>query len=83
MEQNGLPAEVNFTIMILGTNRWPQTPPDWNFTIPSQLIPLHDRFSGKSASCLLVPVILIAVRLINDLFRDDFFDDIYFCVDVS
>jgi cullin 1 len=37
--------DINFSIMVLGTNFWPLTPPGHDFIIPADILPLYDRFT--------------------------------------
>ena len=39
-EDNGM----TFTVMVLGTNFWPLTPPNINFVIPKEILPTYNRF---------------------------------------
>ena len=36
--------EINFSIMVLGTNFWPLNPPTHDFTIPREILPTYERF---------------------------------------
>jgi cullin 1 len=36
--------DVAFSIMVLGTNFWPLTPPTHEFVIPREILPIYDRF---------------------------------------
>ena len=44
MEQNHDDVDVSFSIMVLGTNFWPLTPPAHEFIIPSEILTTYDRF---------------------------------------
>ncbi|KAF9014369.1 Cullin-domain-containing protein [Hymenopellis radicata] len=44
MEQNHTDMEINFSIMVLGTNFWPLNPPNHDFTIPIEIISTYERF---------------------------------------
>src|SRR5258707_14907910 len=44
MEQNHDDVDVSFSIMVLGTNFWPLTPPTHDFNIPSEILSTYDRF---------------------------------------
>jgi len=44
MEQNHEDVDVSFSIMVLGTNFWPLTPPTHDFNIPSEILTTYDRF---------------------------------------
>lgn len=44
MEQNHTDMEINFSIMVLGTNFWPLNPPTHDFTIPVEIISTYERF---------------------------------------
>lgn len=37
--------DLTFTVMVLGTNFWPLTPPNINFVIPKEILPTYNRFS--------------------------------------
>ncbi|KAG8931290.1 hypothetical protein FRC03_005689 [Tulasnella sp. 419] len=37
--------DVNFSVMVLGTNFWPLTAPDNKFTIPKDILPTYERFT--------------------------------------
>lgn len=45
MQQNHDDIDINFSIMVLGTNFWPLTPPQHDFIIPADILPLYDRFT--------------------------------------
>src|SRR5258708_895236 len=38
------PEDISFTVMVLGTNFWPLTPPAHNFNIPEDLSKTYERF---------------------------------------
>ncbi|KAJ3517434.1 hypothetical protein NLJ89_g499 [Agrocybe chaxingu] len=44
MEQNHDDMDISFSIMVLGTNFWPLTPPGHEFVIPPEILPTYDRF---------------------------------------
>ncbi|KAH6912520.1 Cullin-1 [Coprinopsis sp. MPI-PUGE-AT-0042] len=44
MEQNHDDIDVNFTVMVLGTNFWPLAPPTHEFILPQELHTTYDRF---------------------------------------
>lgn len=44
MSQNHDDMDINFSIMVLGTNFWPLTPPSNEFVIPAEILPTYDRF---------------------------------------
>ncbi len=44
MEQNHSDMEINFSIMVLGTNFWPLNPPNHDFAIPLEIIGTYERF---------------------------------------
>ncbi|KAL1716976.1 Cullin [Schizophyllum commune] len=44
MQQNHDDMDINFSIMVLGTNFWPLNPPTHDFTIPAEIAPTYDRF---------------------------------------
>lgn len=44
MQQNHHDADLNFGIMVLGTNFWPLNPPSHDFVIPAQILPTYNRF---------------------------------------
>jgi cullin 1 len=44
MSQNHDDMDINFSIMVLGTNFWPLNPPNHDFVIPSEIVPTYDRF---------------------------------------
>jgi cullin 1 len=37
--------DINFSIMVLGTNFWPLNAPNNDFNIPADILPTYDRFS--------------------------------------
>ena len=45
MQQNHDDMDINFSIMVLGTNFWPLTPPNINFVIPKEIMTTYNRFS--------------------------------------
>ena len=45
MQQNEVDMDINFSIMVLGTNFWPLNPPAHEFIIPSDILPVFDRFT--------------------------------------
>ena len=45
MQQNHDDMDINFSIMVLGTNFWPLNAPTHGFTIPQEIQPTYDRFS--------------------------------------
>ncbi|KAJ7645450.1 Cullin [Mycena polygramma] len=44
MTQNHDDMDINFSIMVLGTNFWPLNPPAHEFVIPAEILPTYDRF---------------------------------------
>ncbi|THH28821.1 hypothetical protein EUX98_g5373 [Antrodiella citrinella] len=38
-------SDINFSIMVLGTNFWPLTAQGGDFVIPADILPVYDRFS--------------------------------------
>ena len=44
MSQNHDDMDINFSIMVLGTNFWPLKPPNHDFVIPTEIVPTYDRF---------------------------------------
>ena len=44
MIQNHGEMEINFSIMVLGTNFWPLNPPTHEFVIPAEVLPTYNRF---------------------------------------
>jgi cullin 1 len=44
MQQNHDDVELSFSVMVLGTNFWPLTPPTHGFQVPAEIIPTHNRF---------------------------------------
>lgn len=44
MEQNHDDIDVNFSVMVLGTNFWPLAPPTHEFVLPQELHTTYDRF---------------------------------------
>ncbi|TCD69043.1 hypothetical protein EIP91_009106 [Steccherinum ochraceum] len=45
MQQNHDDNDINFSIMVLGTNFWPLTSQGGDFIIPADILPVYDRFS--------------------------------------
>ena len=45
MQQNHDDMDINFSIMVLGTNFWPLNPPTHDFIIPQDILPVYTRFS--------------------------------------
>lgn len=45
MQQNHDDMDINFSIMVLGTNFWPLNAPAHDFIIPSDILPVYDRFT--------------------------------------
>ena len=45
MQQNHDDMDISFSIMVLGTNFWPLNPPSHDFIIPSDILPVYDRFT--------------------------------------
>ena len=45
MQQNHDDMDINFSIMVLGTNFWPLNPPGHEFIIPADILPVYDRFT--------------------------------------
>ncbi|KAH8104831.1 Cullin-domain-containing protein [Cristinia sonorae] len=45
MQQNHDDNDINFSIMVLGTNFWPLTAQGGDFVIPADILPVYDRFS--------------------------------------
>ncbi|EGO23981.1 hypothetical protein SERLADRAFT_370818 [Serpula lacrymans var. lacrymans S7.9] len=45
MQQNHDDMDINFSIMVLGTNFWPLNAPNNDFIIPPEILPTYDRFS--------------------------------------
>ena len=45
MQQNHDDMDINFGIMVLGTNFWPLNPPAHDFIIPADILPVYDRFT--------------------------------------
>ncbi|CDO68271.1 hypothetical protein BN946_scf184842.g34 [Trametes cinnabarina] len=45
MQQNHDDMDINFSIMVLGTNFWPLSPPTHEFIIPQDILPVYTRFS--------------------------------------
>ncbi|PPQ80426.1 hypothetical protein CVT25_001729 [Psilocybe cyanescens] len=44
MSQNHDDMDINFSVMVLGTNFWPLNPPPHDFVIPVEILPTYDRF---------------------------------------
>ncbi|KAF9242574.1 Cullin [Melanogaster broomeanus] len=45
MQQNHDDMDINFGIMVLGTNFWPLNAPNNDFIVPPEILPTYDRFS--------------------------------------
>lgn len=45
MQQNHDDNDINFSIMVLGTNFWPLNAPSHEFIIPNDILPVYDRFT--------------------------------------
>ncbi|KAI0338954.1 Cullin-domain-containing protein [Trametopsis cervina] len=45
MQQNHDDMDISFSIMVLGTNFWPLNPPAHEFIIPSDILPVYERFT--------------------------------------
>ena len=45
MQQNHDDMDISFSIMVLGTNFWPLNPPSHDFIIPTEILPVYDRFT--------------------------------------
>jgi len=45
MQQNHDDMDVNFSIMVLGTNFWPLNAPNNDFIVPPEILPTYERFS--------------------------------------
>ena len=45
MQQNHDDMDISFSIMVLGTNFWPLNHPSHDFIIPSDILPVYDRFT--------------------------------------
>ncbi|EIN12366.1 Cullin-domain-containing protein [Punctularia strigosozonata HHB-11173 SS5] len=45
MTQNHGDMDLNFSVMVLGTNFWPLKPPEHEFIIPKDILPTYERFS--------------------------------------
>lgn len=45
MTQNHDDMDINFSIMVLGTNFWPLSAPNNEFNIPADILPVYNRFS--------------------------------------
>ena len=45
MTQNHDDMDINFSIMVLGTNFWPLNAPNNEFNIPADILPVNNRFS--------------------------------------
>ena len=45
MAQNHDDMDINFSIMVLGTNFWPLSAPNNEFNIPADILPVYHRFS--------------------------------------
>ncbi|KAH8793122.1 Cullin [Flagelloscypha sp. PMI_526] len=44
MEQNHGNMDINFSVMVLGTNFWPLNSPTHDYIIPQEILPTYDRF---------------------------------------
>jgi len=44
MQQSHDDMDINFTVMVLGTNFWPLSPPPGNFNIPKDILATYERF---------------------------------------
>ncbi|KAI0317673.1 Cullin-domain-containing protein [Amylostereum chailletii] len=44
MQQNHDDMDINFSVMVLGTNFWPLLPPANDFIVPTDIQPTYDRF---------------------------------------
>ena len=44
MTQNHDDMDINFSVMVLGTNFWPLNPPSHDFVIPREILQTYDRF---------------------------------------
>src|SRR5258708_29414956 len=44
MEQNHHDVDINFSVMVLGTNFWPLNPPKDGFIVPTDIQVTYDRF---------------------------------------
>jgi len=44
MQQSHDDMDINFSIMVLGTNFWPLSAPNNDFVIPAEILPTYDRF---------------------------------------
>ncbi|KAH9999607.1 Cullin-domain-containing protein [Russula compacta] len=44
MEQNHNDMDINFSVMVLGTNFWPLNPPKDGFIVPTDILVTYDRF---------------------------------------
>ena len=44
MEQNHNDMDINFSVMVLGTNFWPFNPPKDGLTVPTDIELIYDRF---------------------------------------
>lgn len=45
-EQNYGEMDINFSILVLGTNFWPVQAPKIDFNIPADILSLYNRFQG-------------------------------------
>lgn len=45
MQQNGEDSDLNFTIMVLGTNFWPITATNNEYIIPADILPTYEKFT--------------------------------------
>jgi len=44
MQQSQHEMDITFSVMVLGTNFWPLSPPPNNFNIPKDILPTYERF---------------------------------------
>jgi len=44
MQQSQHDMDITFSVMVLGTNFWPLSPPPNNFNIPKDILPTYERF---------------------------------------
>jgi cullin 1 len=44
MQQSHDDMDINFSVMVLGTNFWPLSPPPINFNIPKDILATYERF---------------------------------------
>ena len=45
VQQNHDDMDLNFSIMVLGTNFWPLNPTNSEFIIPTDILPTYERFT--------------------------------------